>query len=61
MKRLEFEYEADKHLESRARCTANAMIALNFPLNNNQLGVSLAAAYRLEHRQHRQIYSVPAG
>ena len=53
MKRLEFEFEADKHLESRARCTANAMIALNFPLNNNQLGVSLAAAYRLEHRQHR--------
>ena len=61
LSRMKFEFCGDKNLVERADRVKNTMAALEFPLNNNQLGVSLCAAYRLENRQHRQIYSVPAG
>ena len=61
LSRMKFEFCGDKNLVERADRVKHTMATLDFPLNNNQLGVSLCAAYRLENRQHRQIYSVPAG
>ena len=58
---MKFEWPNHKHLRNRADLTSAAMQALGFPHNNNQLAVAICAAYRLENKVHRQIWTVPAG
>ena len=50
-----------KTLKSRADDVGAMMATLDYPLNPNQLGVTLCAVQRLEKGDTRQIYSVPAG
>ena len=50
-----------KTLTSRAESLRAIMRTLDYPLNENQLGVTMCAVQRLENKDTRQIYTVPAG
>ena len=56
-----FEWLEDADLEMRAQLTKAAMQAVQYPVNSNQLGVTMYAAYSLERKLNRQILSVSAG
>ena len=48
-------------LEARANDIRGHMKVLDYPLNNNQLGLCFGAAMQLARKQFRQVYTVPAG
>ena len=48
-------------LREKAKYIDNHMQALKYPLNANQIGISLCAAYRLWRKDYLQVYTVPAG
>ena len=49
------------YLKDKAIHLRQQMIDLQYKLNENQLGVSLFAAYQFQQGVHRQIYAIPAG
>ena len=50
-----------QELDERANEVKEHMQTCRYPLNNNQLAVTLFAAKKLEEGEKRQIYTIPAG